>query len=286
MKVAFTENENVKSRRLIYTPSPFAKNNLVYLQEVGELRAIKPYDDKRIHLASCLLFYVEEGEGLLLYKGVEYTLHKGQCVFIDCNSTYEHRTDIELWNLKWIHFYGEKLSAIYDFYTERGGLPVFELKSIDSFERIWNDLMTVASCSDAFRDLDINGKLNTLLTLIFNDSVEAENHIDVRDKRRQLVDVKQYLEDHFREHITVDEVADRFFINKHYLGRIFKQQYGMTLNSYIIYLRVVHAKYLLRFSDMTMDRIAVDCGINDANYFSRMFKNVEGMTPSEFRKSW
>lgn len=286
MKVAFTENDKVISKRILYTPSPFAKNSLLYLQEVGELDAVKPYSDYRTHLQSFLFFYVEHGSGVLSYGGEKYDLSEGQCIFIDCQMPYEHLTESDLWNLKWIHFCGDKLSSIYDFYRERGGSAVFELKSVDSFERIWSDLMTISSCSDVFRDLDINEKLNNLLTIIFQDSLVVGNHSDYYDKRKNLSEVKQYLEDHFCEHITVDQVADRFYINKHYLGRIFRQKYGMTLNAYVLYLRVVHAKYLLRFSNMTMDEIASDCGINDANYFSRMFKNIEGVSPSEFRKTW
>ena len=46
------------------------------------------------------------------------------------------------------------------------------------------------------------------------------------------------------------------------------------------------AKQLLRFSDKRMDEISSELGFDDANYFSRLFKKVEGMSPSEYRKKW
>ena len=50
--------------------------------------------------------------------------------------------------------------------------------------------------------------------------------------------------------------------------------------------RITRAKQLLRFTDMTVDEIGVAVGMADANYFSRMFRKVEGSSPREYRKQW
>ena len=71
-----------------------------------------------------------------------------------------------------------------------------------------------------------------------------------------------------------------------YLTRIFKEQYGITINNYIQQQRITLAKQLLRFSDLTIDKIGIECGMNDANYFSRMFKQMEGISPGNYRKTW
>ena len=46
------------------------------------------------------------------------------------------------------------------------------------------------------------------------------------------------------------------------------------------------AKRLLRFTDKSVENVAQECGLNDANYFSRLFKKVEGTTPGEYRRQW
>lgn len=84
--------ESVHSDRILYTPSSFAKNNLFYLQETGTLAAQKTYVNHRKDLSSYLFFIVLKGSGTLRYQNVEYTLHTGDCVFLDCRQDHFHQS--------------------------------------------------------------------------------------------------------------------------------------------------------------------------------------------------
>ena len=86
--------------------------------------------------------------------------------------------------------------------------------------------------------------------------------------------------------LTLDDLAERFYINKFYLARLFREQYGSSVINYLLYLRISRAKELLRFTEMTVEEVGARCGMPDANYFSRAFRKIEGMSPSEFRKLW
>ena len=81
-------------------------------------------------------------------------------------------------------------------------------------------------------------------------------------------------------------LAERYYSNKDYLTKIFKETYGSTIKGYIIAKRITRAKQLLRFTDMTVDEIGNAVGMGDANYFSRTFRKVEGISPREYRKQW
>ena len=127
----FTSSPSVQSSRILYTPSPFARSSLLHLQEVGSLTAIKPHTSKREKLQSYLCFMVEDGEGELVYEGKKYGLQTGDVVFIDCRKAYSHSTGInynvdnsridsacenpfkKLWSLRWCHFYGPSMPAVY-----------------------------------------------------------------------------------------------------------------------------------------------------------------------------
>lgn len=65
----------------------------------------------------------------------------------------------------------------------------------------------------------------------------------------ELIEIKKHLDEHYAEKITLDDLAKRFFINKFYLSKIFKETYGTTVNNYLISKRITRAKQLLRFSD-------------------------------------
>ena len=296
------QSSSVSSSRIIYTPSTFARTSLLHLQEVGSLHAVHPHVSQRSDLVSFLCFVVLAGEGELSYEGQTYQLHSGDCVFIDCRKAYSHSTgysggegsndhttvenkSTNLWSLQWCHFYAPSLPAVYEKYKERGGRPVFHLGDMASFTALLTDLYNLASSSDYIRDMRINEKLGTLLTLLMEQSWHPES-VTVSRKRMELAAVKEYLDEHYTEKIALDDLSEHFFINKFYLSKIFKETYGTTVNNYLISKRITRAKQLLRFTDMTVDEIGAAVGMEDANYFSRMFRKVEGISPREYRKQW
>ena len=91
------QGDIVTSKRILYTPSPFARNALLYLQETGELKAKKPHVSHRQGLASYLFFMVLEGHGTLRYQDRTYTLAPGDCVFLDCRQEHFHQSSEDLW---------------------------------------------------------------------------------------------------------------------------------------------------------------------------------------------
>ena len=94
-----------------------------------------------------------------------------------------------------------------------------------------------------------------------------------------------YLDANYREKITLDDLAARFFINKYYLLKLFKDRYGVTVNTYLNQVRITYVKQQLRFTDKTMETLAAELHIEPA-YLSRLFKKIEGISPTQFRKSW
>ena len=327
----FTSSPSVQSSRILYTPSPFARSSLLHLQEVGSLTAIKPHTSKREKLQSYLCFMVEDGEGELVYEGKKYDLKSGDVVFIDCRKAYSHSTGLNpnagLWSLRWCHFYGPSMPAIYAKYCERGGLPVIRGgdmargadvsreadmargddmargadmgrgvdmgrgadasrgADVSQYSTIISDIYTLASSSDYIRDMRINGKLNDLLTLLMESSWHREAHTNA-PKKMEISSVKSFLDEHYKEKLSLESVASHFFIDKHYLARLFKEQYGVTLVTYLQQVRITHAKRMLRFTDQSIEEIGLECGIGELNYFSRVFKKLEGVSPSEFRRVW
>lgn len=279
------QSSSVQSSRILYTPSTFARSSLFHLQEIGSLQAIQPHTSMRTDLVSFLFFVVLSGKGNLKYEGTEYELGAGDCVFIDCRKAYSHSTFDDLWSLQWCHFYAPSLPAVYEKYKERGGQTVFHPDDLEAFTSLLTYLYNLASSSDYIRDMRINEKLGTLLTLLMAQSWHPES-VTISRKRLELSAVKDYLDQHYTDKISLDDLAEFFFINKFYLSKIFKEIYGITINNYLIAKRITRAKQLLRFTYMTVDEIGVAVGMGDANYFSRMFRKVEGISPREYRKQW
>ena len=285
MDNALFSGEIVSSGRIIYTPSEFARASLIHLQETGTLQAKFPHSSQRNGLDSYLFFIVLSGSGELHYNGYTYRLKQNDCVFIDCKQPYAHITSEDLWQLKWVHFNGQSMSEIYNKYISRGGEPAFTIEQPEQCVDLMNEIFTIASSDDYIRDMKINEKLSSLLTVIMSKSWHPNNKKNAR-KRGELSLVKAWLDTHYTEKVNLDELAKQFFIDKFYLTKIFKEQYGITINTYISQKKITAAKQLLRFSDKTIEQISAEIGICDNNYFTRLFKKIEGVTPGEYRKQW
>lgn len=285
MENALFHSDIVESNRIIYTPSDFAKINLYHLQEIGELHAQQQHISKRADLNSHLFFIVKSGSGVITYEDQIHPIHAGDCVFLDCRKPYAHETSADLWSLQWLHFSGPNIINIYAKYRERGGQPCFRPQSPERFESIWKMLYDISRSDDYIRDMRLNEGLTHLMTLLMDESWHPETSA-AGTKRQNLQEIKAYLDTHYAEKITLDDLAEQFYINKFYLSRIFKAQYDISINTYLLHLRITKAKQLLRFSNNSLENIGLQCGMGPLNYFSRTFKKVEGINPSEYRKKW
>lgn len=279
------DNPSVASSRILYTASAFAKSSLVYLQELGCLTALRQHTSQRENLPSFLWFLVESGSGALSYAGREYALSPGDCVFISCRASYAH-TCRDLWSLKWCHFNSPTLSGIYEKYVERGGTPVFRPGDISAYRGVWERLWSIANSSDYIRDMKLNEQLSGLLTLIMEESWHPGSGNIGKKKKIDCSAVRKFLDEHYREPISLGRLADLFYLDKYYLSRIFKEQFGLTINQYLLQFRITKAKQMLRFTNEKIESIGLACGIGEPQYFSRVFKKLEGMSPSEYRERW
>ena len=288
MKELFSDERSavVSSDRVLYTPSAFARDSLLHLQEIGRLTARKPHVSSRTALESYLFFRVLDGEGSLTYEGKTHALTKGTCVFIDCRKAYSHATSPQkLWTLEWCHFDGPTLRNVYDKYVERGGRAVFLPENGEQFRQVWQSLFDVAKGTDYVRDMKINECLGSLLTLLMVESWHPESS-PLAAKKSSVIPVKAYLDANYTKKISLDELSAKFYVNKYYLTRVFKEQYGQSINAYLLSVRITHAKQLLRFTEKTAEEIGMECGLGALNYFSRVFREVEGMPPSKYRGQW
>ena len=94
-----------------------------------------------------------------------------------------------------------------------------------------------------------------------------------------------YIDFHYMEPLNLEGLAARFAINKNYLSSRFHKEVGVTVTEYINSIRVRRSEELLGKTALSMQSVAEQCGFSDANYFTRTFKKINGVSPNEYRKS-
>lgn len=94
-----------------------------------------------------------------------------------------------------------------------------------------------------------------------------------------------YIERHYTEKITLEELAGMSHYSPRHFVRIFEEAYCVTPQKYIMSLRLHHACILLRETDISIEDTALQCGFGDGNYFCRVFRRYVGVTPREYRRT-
>jgi|GEM_PF-857973 len=96
--------------------------------------------------------------------------------------------------------------------------------------------------------------------------------------------VEQYIADNLKEDINLKDTAAKFNLSPYYFSRTFKKVFGYGFSDYLNLVRINKAKELLRDDSLSVKEIGYLVGYNDPNYFSKVFKKYEGVTPTEYRE--
>ena len=275
----FNSYDGATFRRRIHTPSFETKNSLIYLQESGELESVANHKGERNKLDSFLFFVVLEGSGSITYNGRSVKLKKHDCVFIDCNKPYAHHSNEQKqWKLRWAHFHGKPAEHYYSIFKQYNPLPYFHSDHASDFINILEQLMTSLGNLKA-QDI-LNAKLLTDLCTICIDSVMPKLH------ESDMLAIAKYIDTNYFKKLSLESLAENFYMSKFALAHKFKDQFGITVGDYITKKRVTVAKELLRYSGKSTAQISQNCGIEDPNYFTKIFKKSEGCSPRDYRNKW
>ncbi len=127
-------------------------------------------------------------------------------------------------------------------------------------------------------------ELQDLLADNMGRTLEAYLQLRRTQDARPIRLAKQYIQAHYQEPISLEQVAHEIHLNPVYFSVVFKKEAGVNFMDYLINCRVEKAKDLLKNTPGTVLEIAESVGYKDAKYFSKLFTKVVGITPGEFRK--
>ena len=109
---------------------------------------------------------------------------------------------------------------------------------------------------------------------------DLDNFAIPNAKFRKMV---KYINEHYREDLNLEDLAEMFDINASFASRLFSQHFNMGYTKYLSQLRMVRAQRLLRETDVSIEEISYAVGFKDQAYFCRVFKKYCGETPYAYR---
>ncbi|MFS0776685.1 AraC family transcriptional regulator [Neobacillus sp. 3P2-tot-E-2] len=163
-------------------------------------------------------------------------------------------------------------NTLYSYAAEKGGLSAWQCHFISEKYAI------MIEHAESLSELD---------TIHSNMVTEYSNPTIRKSKSDNLSIVEKaenYIEMNFSEDISMEEMAGKIHVHPSHLMRAFKKEKGTTISHFRNLRRIKEAKQLILFSNLTMTEIAIMVGISNSQYFSKLFKEVEGITPVEYKK--
>jgi len=121
--------------------------------------------------------------------------------------------------------------------------------------------------------------LSAVIVLICRNLTE-QNNIQLSDITEKT---KKYIEEHLHEDITLTGLSEKAYVSLFHLARKFKEEVGISPIQYLINCRIDKAKELLRTTGHSVSAISHMVGYSNTNYFSLLFKRVEGLSPGRYR---
>jgi len=150
-----------------------------------------------------------------------------------------------------------------------------------SLELLFSDSVTpFAEFLNKHSILELEDWLTGLLNRIKKEVIKYQNTKDLN-----LVDcIKKHIKENYKDELTNSGLAGVFGYSSNYMGQVFKNETGSTINEYINKIRIQQAKMLIKETHLMIYQIAYRVGFNDQHYFSLVFKKLVGVTPKQYRE--
>lgn len=159
----------------------------------------------------------------------------------------------------------------------------FHLVNTDELASLTNKLFSNMISNDPFKDVLADLLFKELLIRIIQQQQLGELVEPSISGNDEMSNLKKYIREHLTERITIDDLSRKANMSKATLFRIFKDEYGITPMELVIRERLRKAKEMLS-ANMSIKEVCYACGFTDVNYFSRLFKARENMTPGNYQR--
>jgi AraC-like DNA-binding protein/mannose-6-phosphate isomerase-like protein (cupin superfamily) len=230
------------------------------------------------------VLYITEGFGVLETRDASYNLTAGSLMIISPGKWHRYRPNKKTgWVENFIGFDGRFARQILatDLIVEN--LPVINcgLKEevVDLYNRIFDVTKNEKPGYQQVASGDVVKLIGTVLSHIKNKDFSGKPIETIIEK------IRQHINDHFNEEIDFAAMASQNSIGYSYFRKMFKKFTGISPGQYTLQVRVARAKDLLITTENSIKDIAYETGFESVYYFSRIFKEKMGKTPTDLRNS-
>lgn len=231
------------------------------------------------------LLYIASGKAHFHFDGKEQIVTAGHMVLYRPKEPqkYEYYGEDQT-EVYWVHFTGGNVTNILRSYGLTKDKKVFFCGSGLDYQNLFRAMINeLQMCKENYAEM-LEMYLRQIFIMLqryFSNTLKTDNTHVIEEIDKATL----YFNEHYSENISIDEYAQNNHVSVSWFIRNFKHCTGSTPMQYILSKRIYNAEILLQDSSYNVTEIAEIVGYDNPLYFSRIFKKVKGLSPSEYRKS-
>ncbi len=291
-KTEIKKSSGFKSEKIIVLPRNFLGDvsqhplaNAIYPTDTGFFPAARfHYRERAEGCEQYILIYCIDGEGFFVYDGKRREISKNSLIVIPKGSAHIYgASEKNPWSILWVHFAG--VNAQHYICNVDAHNPVLTIP-IDKSAKIRQLFVTLIStlekgyAHNSF--IYASQVLAGLLGLIF--FADTDHNIEMHDDSLRIEESINFMCEHLNRNLKLDTLAAQVSLSPAHYSYLFKKKTGFSPIDYFLRLKVQKACQYLDMSGMKIKEISTSLGFNDPYYFSRAFRKIMLISPTDYKK--
>ncbi|MBO9728819.1 MAG: AraC family transcriptional regulator [Chitinophaga sp.] len=287
------KKEGFQGQRMIVIPRNILNKNCakepvltpLYITDIGYYPKALFHHRKRTQGADQhILIYCVDGKGTVTIKKETFTVQPGECFLLPRKLAHEYSADAtDPWTIYWVHFLGSSANGLVDTaIREWNGHKTFLPHSperLEQFETIYQPL------ARGYRQENLVYSNMNFWSFLASCIYPGVNKPGKSTQQHDAVDMAiDYMNNHLDKMLTLQQMAKSVNLSQSHFSFLFKNNTGFSPIEYFNHLKVQKACQYLLFTPLRIKEVAMQLGMEDPYYFSRMFTKVMGVSPNQYRE--
>jgi AraC-like DNA-binding protein/quercetin dioxygenase-like cupin family protein len=273
--------------RVLFNPAPSDSEIVVLFS--GESQTVPKHKYVQINLDHVLIHFVLSGKGCFLLQGSEYDLGPGDSFFIFPNEIASYVADEhEPWEYQWVALKGGYVQHVLREMGISKQSPTAHTSRIGEMSGLYRKIFRTLEHNRVSSDIEVGGHARMLLAHYMEEkvSLQSQSVPFVQPAiQKQIDQMARWLQTRYMEPLSIELMAQELGYHRTYLSKMFSRYIGRSPMQYLTALRLERASILLRSRQkFTIEEVAFSVGYRDPLYFSKLFKQKYGKSPSEYRE--
>jgi AraC-like DNA-binding protein/quercetin dioxygenase-like cupin family protein len=264
------------------------ESNLIshlFITDVGFYPKAKfHYRERAAGSSQHILIYCVDGRGWLHMHNKEIEVQRGQYIIIPAAMAHRYGShESDPWSIYWLHFKGTAAENFTNLLSRQRTQFCHNLHFSDERIHLFN---TIYSRLENGYSADNLGYINMSLWHFLSSFCYADIfQLPYGKSEKDAIDLSiDYMQENLHQSLSLTRLAAEVHISLSHYSALFKKKTGYPPLEYFNHIKIQKACQFLQFTNLQIKEIAYRLGINDPFYFSRLFTNVMGFSPLDYRK--